>query len=108
MNTGILNRTMAAKRVGMYVRTRRRSLGLSRAQLAQRLGFVLGSVITHVERGDARIAPEAMANWAAALELDPAQFAKELAVLGKVDPAADTAGSSLPRPAWTYPPGTRV
>ena len=99
MNTGILNRNLAAKRVGMYVRERRCHLGLSRAELARRLGFVLGSVVSHVERGDARIAPEAMAGWARALELEPAIFAGDLAALsGTAGSSEDTL--SLTRPAW--------
>lgn len=81
MDTPILSTAAAAKRVGLYVRNRRQSLGLSRAQLARRLGFVLGSVISHVERGDARIAPHALADWARALELDPDTFAEEIAAM---------------------------
>jgi len=82
MNTGILNSNPAAKRIGMYVRERRRGLGLSRAQLARRLGFVLGSVVSHVERGDTCITPEAVAIWARALEMEPTAFARELSALG--------------------------
>lgn len=93
----------AAKRIGTYVRARRLALGLSRAQLAQRLGFVLGSVITHVERGSSQIAPQAVEGWALALELDPAAFAGDLGRLGH-DSAHGTAKSrndaALPRATW--------
>lgn len=98
MNTRNLNRSLAAKRVGQFIRDRRRDLGLSRAQLARRLGFVLGSVVSHVERGDARIAPQAIQNWAQALEMDPAPFAKELGVLdAEADPEPPML---LTAPAW--------
>ena len=98
MNTRTLSRSLAAKRVGQFIRDRRRDLGLSRAQLARRLGFVLGSVVSHVERGDARIAPQAIQNWAQALEMDPAAFAKELSVL---DAEADPEPTPLlSAPAW--------
>ena len=99
MNTGILNHNMASKRIGTYVRERRRSLGLSRAELARRLGFVLGSVVSHVERGDARIAPEALAGWARALELELATFAADLAALSGAGGSSEDM-SSLTRPAW--------
>jgi transcriptional regulator with XRE-family HTH domain len=61
----------AAKQFGGYIRNRRLSLGLSRADLAHRLGLILGSHVSHVERGEARISPEALHNWAQALELEP-------------------------------------
>lgn len=89
---------MAAKRIGQFIRERRRTLGLSRAQLARRLGFVLGSVVSHVERGDARIAPQAMGDWACALEMDPAAFAKEIAALD--GEAASDPAPLLRAPAW--------
>lgn len=98
MNTGNLSRSLAAKRIGQFVRNRRRNLGLSRAQLARRLGFVLGSVVSHVERGDARIAPQAMGDWARALEMDPAEFAKEIASLD--GESASEASPLLAAPAW--------
>ncbi len=100
MHTGILTRNMASKRIGTYVRERRRGLGLSRAELARRLGFVLGSVVSHVERGDARIAPEAMAGWARALELEPTTFADDVAALNGAVGAKTDQSASLTQPAW--------
>ena len=103
MNTGILNRNLAAKRVGMYVRERRRHLGLSRAELARRLGFVLGSVVSHVERGAPTAAPSGprvrAPGWARALELEPATFAGDLAALSGAMGASEDS-LSLTRPAW--------
>lgn len=93
--------TLAAKRIGRYVRERRLARGLSRAQLARRLGFVLGSVVSHVERGDARIAPEAMAGWARALELDPSEFAREVAALVAADKTYGVPAPDMPgQPVW--------
>jgi len=97
MDTGNYSRNMGAKRIGQFIRDRRLALGLSRAQLARRLGFVLGSVVSHVERGDARIAPQAMGDWARALEMDPVAFAKEIAAL---DGEAASNSTPLLRPAW--------
>lgn len=62
----------SAKRFGRYVRGLRLRLGLSRADLAQRLGLILGSHVSHVERGEARISPGSLADWARALEVDAA------------------------------------
>jgi transcriptional regulator with XRE-family HTH domain len=88
MDTAKPATSLAAKRIGRYVRERRLALGLSRAQLARRLGFVLGSVVSHVERGSSRIAPNALANWAHALEMDPGAFSRDMARLGHGTPAA--------------------
>src|SRR5262245_16879708 len=77
MDTG-LSAQGAAKQVGAFIKDRRRSLGLSRAQLARRLGFVLGSYVSHIERGDARIAPGQVNDWARALELEPQAFRQQL------------------------------
>lgn len=100
MDTAKPMASQATKRIGRYVRERRLARGLSRAQLARRLGFVLGSVVSHVERGDARIAPEAMAGWARALELDPSEFAREVAALGNAN-HTNQEGLEIPvRPAW--------
>jgi transcriptional regulator with XRE-family HTH domain len=65
------NSANSAKKFGRYVRSLRLKLGLSRAELAQRLGLILGSHVSHVERGEARISPGALADWARALEIDP-------------------------------------
>jgi len=99
VNTRTVNPSLAAKRVGQFVRQRRLHLGLSRAQLARRLGFVLGSVVSHVERGDTRIAPQAMAEWARALEMDPVAFAREVAILGGTE-TERTADVPFIRAAW--------
>lgn len=76
-----------AKKVGQFIKTRRRGLGLSRAQLARRMGFVLGSYVSHIERGDARIAPNALNDWARALELEPQAFRQQLLALGETAPS---------------------
>ena len=68
----------AARQVGRYIRSRRLALGLSRADLARRLNLVLGSHISHVERGEGHIASEAMVLWAHALEIDTATFIQQM------------------------------
>ena len=73
--------SVAAKQFGRYVRARRLSLGLSRAELARRLGLILGSHVSHVERGEARIADDAIANWAQALEIEPGSFSQQIQTL---------------------------
>lgn len=103
MDTAKPAASQAAKRIGCHVRERRLALGLSRAQLARRLGFVLGSVVSHVERGSSRIAPQALADWARALELDPAVFARDMARLGhgtQVALADEQETPRLPHAAW--------
>ena len=77
--------TVAAKQFGRYVRARRLSLGLSRADLARRLGLILGSHISHVERGEARIAEDAVTNWANALEIEPFSLAEQLKRLAEAE-----------------------
>ena len=67
-----------AKQFGRFIRGRRISLGLSRAELAQRLGLILGSHVSHVERGETRISPGALPNWARALEIDTAALIEAL------------------------------
>src|SRR5688572_2159813 len=66
------------KQFGRFIRGRRLSLGLSRADLAQRLGLILGSHVSHVERGETRITPDALPNWARALEIDTAALIEAL------------------------------
>ena len=80
----------SAKRFGRYVRGQRLRLGLSRAELAQRLGLILGSHVSHVERGEARILPGALSDWARALEIDAA-------VLKQAQDEADEVPGSQPR-----------
>ena len=70
----------AAKEFGLYVRSRRLALGLSRAELAHRLGLILGSHVSHVERGEARVSPGAMADWARALEVEPRALSKYMEI----------------------------
>lgn len=82
------------KRAGEFFRNRRKILGLSRADMAKRLGLTLGSHVSHVERGDARIAPDAVHNWAQALEFEPAQFSQHLATLYGPESAWQSAGES--------------
>ncbi|HKY02566.1 MAG TPA: helix-turn-helix transcriptional regulator [Burkholderiales bacterium] len=74
----------AAKEFGLYVRSRRLALGLSRAELAHRLGLILGSHVSHVERGEARVSPGAMADWARALEVEPRALSKYMEI-GEVE-----------------------
>lgn len=77
--------SLAAKQFGRFVRARRLSLGLSRADLAHRLGLVLGSHVSHVERGEARIAENAVTNWAHALEIEPANLSQQLKLLAEIE-----------------------
>ncbi|HKO88898.1 MAG TPA: helix-turn-helix transcriptional regulator [Burkholderiales bacterium] len=75
----------AAKQFGRYIRARRLSLGLSRADLAHRLGLILGSHVSHVERGETRIADDAVTNWAKALEIDPGNLSEQLKMLAHAE-----------------------
>ncbi|MDO9712476.1 helix-turn-helix domain-containing protein [Paracraurococcus lichenis] len=66
-----------ALEAGLWLQARRRALGLSQLDLAQRLGKT-ASWVAGVENGRARVPPRSWREWAAALEIEPRILAREL------------------------------
>jgi transcriptional regulator with XRE-family HTH domain len=66
------------KSAGKWLQEQRQVAGLSQADLAARLGLKYYTFISQVENGFGRVPSESMAQWAQALGLPPAQFARTL------------------------------
>jgi len=81
-NTKYSAATEAAKlhrqAAGKQVRTWRQDQGLTQRELAKLIDVDYYTFISQVETGAARVPPEAMADWAKALKIDLADFAKTL------------------------------
>lgn len=75
------------KLAGLYIRQLRQSAGLSQLELAQRLHLQYYTFISQIENGAARVPPETLDQFAAALGVAKGEFAKTL--LSYYDP-------------WTY------
>lgn len=56
---------------GEIIRERRRQLGLTQAQLAERVGHIDSSAISNIERGNIGLGHERALRFAGALGLDP-------------------------------------
>jgi transcriptional regulator with XRE-family HTH domain len=66
------------KSAGDWLKKRRQAVGLSQADLAERLGFRYYTFVSQIENGFGRVPTESMAAWAEALGLPPAEFATKL------------------------------
>lgn len=63
---------------GFYVRALRERMGLSQVELSMRLGLSFNSFVSQVETGRSRIPTSSMPEWAAALEVDEREFARNM------------------------------
>ena len=66
------------KKAGQYIKSLRLVKDLTQSQLAQRIGIEYYTFISAVENGVNRVPPEGMKDWAMALDVPRAQFAKNL------------------------------
>jgi len=73
------------KKAGSWLREQRQKAGLSQMDLANRLGFKYYTFISQIENGFGRVPSQSMGDWARALGVRPARFARTL--LGYYDPA---------------------
>lgn len=62
--------------LGAWLKARRETVGLTQADLAERLGLKYYSFISQVENGIGRIPQDVYAGWAAALSVPPDRFAR--------------------------------
>ena len=63
---------------GLWLKRRREELGLSQRDVADCLGLKFYSFISQVENGRAPIPPELLRDWAAALRIPTAEFARTM------------------------------
>jgi transcriptional regulator with XRE-family HTH domain len=73
------------KQAGSWLREQRQKAGLSQMDLANQLGFKYYTFISQIENGFGRVPSQSMGDWARALGVRPARFARTL--LGYYDPA---------------------
>lgn len=66
------------KQAGAYIRELRLAAGLSQLDLAQRLKLQYYTFISQIENGAARVPPESLDEFAAALGVAKGEFAKTL------------------------------
>ncbi len=66
------------KEAGAWLQGLRKQAGLSQVQLAAQLGLKYYTFVSQVENGFGRVPSESMENWARALGLEPADFARHL------------------------------
>jgi transcriptional regulator with XRE-family HTH domain len=66
------------KQAGLYIRQLRLAAGLSQLDLAQRLKLQYYTFISQIENGAARVPPESLDEFAAALGVASREFAKTL------------------------------
>src|SRR5262245_37227717 len=66
------------REAGRWLRELREQRGLSQSELAQRVGVEYYTLISQLEHGRGRIAPEAYLGWADALGVDPREFVRRL------------------------------
>jgi transcriptional regulator with XRE-family HTH domain len=72
------------KEAGLWLKEQRLRAGLSQIDLAGKLGLRYYTFISQIENGYGRVPYQGMADWARALGIDPAQFARTL--LGYYEP----------------------
>ena len=63
---------------GRWLKARREAAGLTQAEVAEKVGLRYYTFVSQVESGVGRAPIEAQAAWAAALGVDPAEFARTL------------------------------
>jgi len=66
------------KQAGSWLQGMRKKAGLSQIQLAEQLGLKYYTFVSQVENGFGRVPSESMRAWAAALGVQPAEFARHL------------------------------
>jgi transcriptional regulator with XRE-family HTH domain len=66
------------KRAGSWLKAQRRAAHLSQMDLAIKLGYKYYTFISQVENGFGRVPSESMEEWARALNIEPALFARRL------------------------------
>ena len=66
------------REAGRWLRTAREAVGLTQADLANRVGLRYSTFVSQVEGGLGRVPIEAQAAWADALGVDPRYFARTL------------------------------
>ncbi|MDC1427928.1 helix-turn-helix domain-containing protein [Rhodospirillaceae bacterium] len=66
------------KEAGLWLKAIRSDLGVSQRTLAERVNMEYYTFISQIEAGRGRIPAERLQDWAIALEMDPAVFAKKL------------------------------
>jgi transcriptional regulator with XRE-family HTH domain len=66
------------KQAGAWLQQRRKAVGLSQIELAERLGLKYYTFISQVENGFSRVPSDSMEAWAQALGIAPADFARHL------------------------------
>lgn len=69
---------------GSYVRSLREALGITQRELSVKLKLDYYTFISQVETGASRVPPDAIVQWARALNVKPEEFARKL--LGFYDP----------------------
>lgn len=95
------------KRAGAYVRGLRTDAKMTQQQVAKRLGLEYYTMVSAVEQGYSRVPSEALEQWANALGVRPADFARNLlewydpfmyrALFGGPDPVAKVYGEGRRR-----------
>jgi DNA-binding XRE family transcriptional regulator len=63
---------------GRWLRAAREARGLTQAQLAEQVGLRYYTFVSQVESGMGRVPIEAQGAWAAAVGLEPSEFARTL------------------------------
>ena len=66
------------KQAGDWLRRRREACGLSQTEFAALVGAEYYSFISQIENGRGRIPPHRYKAWAAALEMDPQEFVRNI------------------------------
>src|SRR5690242_8592880 len=79
------NTRNSKKRAGCWLRQQRQNAGLSQIDLANKVGLKYYTFISQIENGYGRVPSQSMADWARALGISPALFARTL--LSYYDPA---------------------
>ena len=66
------------KKAGAWLQEQRKAAGLSQIDLAARLGLKYYTFVSQVENGFGRVPTDSMEDWARALGIAPADFARHL------------------------------
>src|SRR3546814_4751398 len=66
------------QQAGRWLKTAREAAGLTQAEVAEKVGLRYYTFVSQVESGLGRLPIETQGAWAAALGLDPGEFARTL------------------------------
>ncbi|SBV99509.1 hypothetical protein KL86APRO_11174 [uncultured Alphaproteobacteria bacterium] len=66
------------KSAGAWLKAQREAEGLSRRDVAERVGLTYHIFVDHVEAGNGRIRAEELTRWADALRVERVEFVKRL------------------------------